>query len=85
MFFKLSFTKTIFSDFLGECGCRIFYKIMNMKNGSHNPSSKEDPTLSGLGKLLMVTALWEPRGTSPAKYLGSFESNFKVSRGLPLV
>ena len=43
----------IFLDFLQKCGCRrVFNKIMNMKNGSHNPSSKEDPTLSGLGKHL---------------------------------
>ena len=43
----------IFLDFFQKCGCRrLFNKIMNMKNGSHNPSSKEDPTLSGLGKHL---------------------------------
>ena len=31
------------------------------------------------------TALWETRRTSPATSLGGFKSNFKGSRGLPLV
>ena len=30
-------------------------------------------------------ALWQPRPTSPKTSIGGFESNFKGSKGLPLV